>query len=238
MNPLTEALERPEPTIAVTIGKVLKDDALLAITDAVNVAEFRADLFPSHDRDFLTEQVGRLATLPILLTVRWDIEQGGWRDTEEDRFDLYADLLPYVDGVDVELAAGILPGILEMAHQTDKVVIGSSHNFKGTPSTDVLVEQLEKAQKLGVDYTKFAVSAKNGEDFSRMADFTLQHMHENLIVVAMDDYGPLSRITLPALGSHLTYAFPGEIAVAPGQLGYRETNELIQKLYPQRRLQP
>lgn len=234
MNRLTEALERAEPTMAVVITEPLSDEILDDIVGVADVAEFRADKFPNQDPVFLTQQIGRLAALPTLLTIRIQPEGGSWAGTEEERLRLFSDLLPFADGVDVELENTYTTPILtDRVHSRDKVVIASSHNFEHTPTTESLESTRAKAAKVGADYTKVAASAKTREEYERLLDFTVNHKNDRVIVVAMDDYGPLSRIALPGMGSHLTYASVGGETVAPGQMNYIETAGLLKKLYPE-----
>lgn len=232
MNRLAEKIGRPEPTMAVVFGEPLNDEAISNIAVVADVAEFRADLYPSHEPNYLIEQVRRLGALPLLLTVRLKAEGGEWVDSEGERLQLISDVVPYVDGVDIELASDILPEVADIAHSKDKVLIVSSHDFKETPPLETLEYRLTDALIAGADYVKFATTANSEEEYRRLAGFTLDHQDSGLIVVAMGKYGPLSRIAFHALGSHLIYAFAGEDAVAPGQLGYLELHKLWKQLYP------
>lgn len=231
MNRLEEKIGGSEPAMAVVFGEPLHDEAISDIAVVAHVAEFRADLYPSHEPNYLIEQVGRLA-LPSLLTIRLEAEGGEWVDSEGERLQLFSEVSPYVDGVDIEFISDILSEVVDIAHRKDKVLIVSSHDFKETPSLEMLEYRLADALAAGADYVKFATTANSEEEYRRLARFTLEHQESGLIVVAMGKYGPLSRITFPALGSHLTYAFAGEKAVAPGQLSYLELHKLWKQLYP------
>lgn len=232
MNRLAEALEQPEATLAVVVTEPLSDEVIRNIVNVADVVEFRADKFPNQDFRHLVQQAGRLATLPLLLTIRHQSEDGNWAGDEEDRLNLFTDLLPFVDGIDIELHACVIPTLVERAHASDKIVIASSHNFEHTPSNEALEKTLVEALTVGADYTKIAASARTIDDYQLLANFTMRHIEDKVIVVAMDDYGPLSRIVLPSIGSHLTYASAGNVAVAPGQMGYIETAVLLNRLYP------
>lgn len=232
MDRLVDVLNRPEPTMAATFTEPMDDNVIRKIAAVADVAEFRADKYSSTAPDYLSEQARKLAALPLLLTIRIEAEGGGWAGTEEDRLSLFSILLPQSDGVDIEVEADIFPDVIEAAHKQDKVVVASSHDFNATPTEERLEDMLAQAIEASADYIKFAASAKTIEDYQRLAEFTLRYQDEGLIVVAMDDYGPLSRITLPGLGSRLTYAFTGTEPVALGQLGYEETHELLKKFYP------
>lgn len=232
MNRLANALEQPGATMAVVVAEPQNTEAIHNIVSVADVIEFRADKFPNQDFRRLVQQAGRFATLPLLLTIRPKAERGDWVGDEEDRLSLFTDLLPFVDGIDVELNARIVPALVDIAHASNKIVIASSHDFECTPSSEALETTLNESKETGADYTKIAASAKTRIDYERLASFTMRHIKDKVIVVAMDDYGPLSRIVLPSIGSHLTYASTGDHAVAPGQMGYIETAVLLNRLYP------
>ena len=231
MNRLQEVLERPEPTIAVPITQSIGKTTLQSIASIADVAEFRADLFPYSDLPYLEDQIRSIGVMPTLLTIRYQGEGGQWSGSEEDRLAVYQHLMPLVDGVDIELAADILPDVVDAANDNQKIVVVSSHNFNETPSAAELEHLQQKSRGLG-DYTKIAAMADTLDEYQRLADFTLNTTTSKLITVAMGDFGPSSRIFFPGLGSHLTYAYAGDQAVAPGQLNYLETHELLKKFYP------
>lgn len=232
MNRLAEVLDNPRPAVAAVVTGPMSDQSIVDIASTADVIELRADKFPNREYWHLAHQARRLAALPLLLTIRLQSEGGSWSLDESKRFKLFGYLLSIVDGIDVELSSEIAPFITNKAHKQDKVVIGSRHNFNRTPSDAELEVAFLESTKLGADYAKIATSAKTLKEYERLAGFTIRHKDEGVIVVAMDDYGPLSRITLPSLGSRLTYAFTGEAANAAGQMNYQETAGIINKLYP------
>jgi len=246
MNKLAHVLEAAGPNMAVTFTEPIGLDTMWKIAAIADVAELRADKFPSQEPDYLAAQSRKLTNvaLPVLLTIRSASEKGGWADSEEDRLGLYTTLLPEVDGVDIELEAPILPDVIEAAHGAGKIVIASSHNFKVTPLLTTFEAQWNRAQEAGADYAKFAANTETFEDYKRLAEFTLRHKGSGIITVGMDRspttdeeetiyrWGRRSRISLPWLGSRLTYASTGQEAVAPGQMSYLETYERLRRRYP------
>lgn len=232
MNRLTQALEGPPPLLAAVVTEPLGPAVLGEVTRLADVAELRADKFADSQPAVLQQQLQRLAAMPLLLTIRLQAEGGAWRGDETTRLELFETLLPYADGVDVELAAPILPEVTDLAHQVGKLVVGSYHDFSSTPPLEQLEERLAYSQQVGVDYTKIATSLATPEAYRQLAAFTLTHQADRLITVGMQAYGPLSRLALPGLGSRLTYAYTGRQAAAPGQLSYRDTHEYLKQLYP------
>lgn len=245
-NRLVEALDRPEPTMAVTFANVMSGTKIATIARIADVAELRADLVPM---DAIYSQVKKLARLPLLLTVRTQSEGGEWKDNESQRLGLFIAMMQHwgIDGVDIELAAEILPRVIDAAHEQGKTVIASSHDFVSTPSLGQLEDSLGRSTEAGADYFKVAATARTDENYSTLQDFTADHKDDNVIVMAMDPeagpkssdqvpesekFGARSRIELPGLGSHLTYASTGEEAVARGQMSYLVTHERLKRAYP------
>jgi 3-dehydroquinate dehydratase-1 len=232
MNRLSTVLDRPKPTMAVTFGRDFDPEALDDISLIADVAELRADLMPIPNPVFVKDRATKLAGLPVLLTVRTQAERGGWRGTEAQRLRFVKNLLPLVQGVDESLLSPSAPEVVAEAHRLGKVAIVSTHDFIRTPSANELEDRLERAKDMGADYAKFAASANTIEEFERLRDFTSRHQEDNVIVVAMNDFGPQSRIEFPGIGSHLTYAHAGTEAVAPGQLSYADTHQALKNAYP------
>jgi len=224
MNKLREALDRSEPTMAVVFTGAESDELIDDVAALGAVAELRVDLLADQTPDNLKAQITRLAKLPVLLTIRIMPEGGQWQGSMNKRLGLFKSLIPYVDGVDVEKLSKIAPLVADEAHSQDKVVIGSRHNFVATPSTPELERLVKIARRIGADYTKIAATANADDDYDVLKNFTSSQ--DNLIIVAMGDYGPRSRIELPCLGSRLTYASSGQ-AVVPGQMNYRQTHEQL-----------
>ncbi len=231
MNSLEAVLEKAGPSVAAVIAEEMTDDEIVEALDLADAGELRVDRFPRMEFDHLIEQRLRLGSLPLIGTIRMQAEGGEWRHSEDGRIALYQALLPYVDGLDVEASAAISKEVCEIAKAAGKIVILSHHNFSETDIKS-LEQRFEDSQNLAGDYFKAATNVSDREDLANLARFTLRHAREGIITVGMGRFGPLSRIILPALGSHLIYASVGNIPVASGQLNIWETNELLGKLFP------
>lgn len=232
MNKLAAVLDRPEAAMAVVFDRELSDDEISDIGQIADVAEFRADLYPSRDSNYLTEQIKRLGSMPVLLTIRSPLENGRWSGREDERLELFRGLMPHVDGLDVELGSGLLRYIAPAARKRWKMVIGSRHYFDGTPNLAELSENQRWAYEQGADYVKLAAQVDTIDDLEVIEDFTNEHKGQDIITVGMGFYGPPSRIRLPLLGSKLTYAHSGHGEVAAGQMDYRKTHVILKDQSP------
>jgi len=227
VNRFNEVVGRSEPSFAVVVAEELDDKTIRKIGAVADAFELRADLFLNRDPNYLAEQSERLIdTLPVLLTIRVGEEEGGWDRSEEDRQKLFSYLLPYVDAIDVEIARPAVTDLVREAHAKGLGAIASSHDFSGTQNEEDLEVIFRAGEESGAEFTKVACSVNTQSELQRLAEFTIRHSEDGVITVAMDKFGPLSRLALPTLGSRLTYAHSG-LAVVKGQLGYMETHELL-----------
>jgi 3-dehydroquinate dehydratase-1 len=196
-----------------------------------DLVEFRADLFPSHEINAILPVLAKLKGYPSIVTIRSKKEGGQWRLSEERRLDLFREMMPYVDAIDIELSAKTILGkVVSTAHQKKKRVIVSYHDFKKTPPLSVLNRIVEKGRAAGGDLIKIATMVKKRSDLQLLADFTLTNKKKPIITIGMGPIGALSRIFFPAVGSLLTYAYIDQ-PTAPGQIHCVELAELIKRFY-------
>jgi len=205
-------------------------DALMAA--GVDILELRIDQFSSFDPDYVLNEVKRFSGLPTLATIRMAQEGGAWDRPAEERLALYRAVLPEVQAVDIELAAGdTLKALVPEAQAAGKTVMGSFHDFHATPSLETLLSLFVRGRQLGVDVLKVAAFCNSPADLQRLARFTILHAGDSVIVIGMGEHGAPSRILFPALGSRLTYTFLGE-PTAPGQLNCDATIQYLSAIFP------
>ncbi len=227
----------PAPRVAVTVRNGVPRPEIEQVLDAgADFVELRIDLFKTQERTFVLNEARRYAGIPTIATIRCAAEGGGWNGPEEERLNLYLALLPHVDAVDVELSAHPLCGkVFAQARNEHRLGIGSYHNFDGTPSLPELNAIYAAGKHSGADIVKVAASCRTTDDVHTLAQFTLEHKDENVIVIGMGALGRLTRIFFPALGSRITFTFMEESA-APGQLNWRDTLKYLEAFFPNRRM--
>lgn len=172
----------------------------------------------------------RRYNLPLLATVRSQRE-GGMADlTDDQRADLYGVLLPVVDAVDIEIASSrALAKVVAAARRTRKTVVLSYHDFRRTPPTSRLERLLATAKSRSADVFKVAATPKTAADVVRLLEFTLQHRHDNIVIIAMGNLGAISRLVFPLAGSLLTYT---NVKPSLGQIPLRELAADLKRFYP------
>ena len=158
--------------------------------------------------------------IPVLLTIRGEAEGGQWRGREAERLALYLAGLKSVSAVDVEIGAHALEIVALQARRCRVGVVGSFHDFSGTPDMGRLRAVEARSRKMGADVVKIATMVNTLKDLARL--FALPACAKGPIcVLGMGDLGAISRVALPCVGSCLAYGSLGQ-AIAPGQLTCRQ----------------
>jgi len=221
------------PRVAMVLGaQEQPGDVRPAMDAGVDLLELRVDQFEDRAADAVIERIKAFNAWPVLATIRSEQEGGQWDESEENRVALFKALIPEVDAVDIELSASdIFSEVVHAARDHGKLVIGSYHNFKETPSSDALKTLAGEARVGGAHIVKVAAHCENIADVRTLAAFTLDCRHVRPIVIGMGQPGSLTRVFFPALGSLVTYCALGD-AKAPGQLGYADTLKYIAAFYP------
>ncbi|WP_461121972.1 type I 3-dehydroquinate dehydratase [Saccharothrix stipae] len=233
MNTMRALLELDPPLVAVSFADDDSERAAAAARSAgVDVAELRIDRFSRTDVAHVLEQVRAFEGLPVLATVRSAAEGGGWSGAEAARLDLFREVAPLVEAVDVELSSReVVADVVAAAHAHDALAIVSYHNFDHTPEIGELDTIVRDAKAVGADIVKISTMATTGADVKVLASLLVNSGDTEMIVIAMGEIGTASRIFFPALGSRVTYTFIGHQPTS-GQLDFAETFGLLRKFYP------
>lgn len=233
MNPFVTLLQAPRPLVAVSFDDTFPAEALTRAQAAgVEVAELRVDLFKQLEPEHVLEVARRYAGIARLITIRSAAEGGRWNGSEEQRLQLYTQLMPQADAIDIELSSDtIRDAVLEQAARHGVLKVISYHNFAQTPEDRFLEQLLQQGKARGADLVKISVLGRTEADVRRMARFTLEHASEGIITICMGESGTVSRVLFPALGSRLTYANIG-LGTGLGQLRYDALCDMMRRLYP------
>ena len=173
--------------------------------DFYDLVELRADICPFDGTRELSESLRRLRKAvgdkPILFTFRTK-EEGGNREVS---FDSYREmnLCAAQEGADlVDLQLSMMEGdrmsLLSDIHGRGARVIGSFHDFHGTPPADELVKKMAGMQMAGFDITKIAVMPKDREDVLELLFASVQMQEEwadrPFITMSMGSLGSMTRV--------------------------------------------
>ncbi len=126
----------------------------------------------------------------------------------------------YID-VDLNWSDSDRKKLLSLAKKKGAKVIMSYHNYKCTPSSQVLSGVLSKCSKLYPDVIKISCMSRSNKDNARLLG--LLDQPNDLIVIGMGAKGRVTRLVAPMFGSFCTYASLDEKSkTAPGQLSVKE----------------
>jgi 3-dehydroquinate dehydratase-1 len=229
------------------LGNVVLDGVtkiVIAITDqdqnnaiqssCADILEARVDEFRDQSLPHVQEQIKRLGETgsPIILTVRNDAREGGRGSITDDyKQGIFESAISFVDAVDIELSSPIAVNVIKLARDHAKTVIVSSHNFKETVSNDSLEDLFQRSSAVGADIVKIAMQANIKDDVRRLMAFTLKHKADNVVTMSLGGIGSVSRLTLPAMGSLLTYSYLSKES-APGQIQLFRLQDDLRFYYP------
>lgn len=166
------------------------------------------------------------APRPLILTLR-SVEQGGeFKGSLEEKLKLlklFASLKPAYLDAEHDLPESFFLS-LQAEHPQTKVIL-SYHNIKETPKD--LSALLKKLKEKPAHFYKIATTAKSTLDALRVLTFQKQAAASNLITIAMDEPGVVTRILGPLYGCPIRFCCLSEDhKTAPGQLTAEEYEEV------------
>jgi len=165
---------------------------------------------------------------PLLITAR-DPHEGGARNFRlPQRHDLLNQFLNHAAYIDIELrSARALRSLLLLAKKKRVRRIISLHNFKSTPSIQILVAKAREAKSHGADIFKVATRTDTPKELGRLVEFmTRSHFDLALAVMGIGKLGAISRVLLARAGSVLIYASLGTVSNVEGQLSLGQLRAL------------
>lgn len=148
--------------------------------------------------------------LPKILTPRHPAEGGARRWSDGEREKETIPLLQHAAALDLECAFALqTPGLLQAAMDRKIPLILSSHDFRGTPSSENLRAARDRAFSHGATIFKVACRANGPGDLARLLLFLEESTACSLpvAVMGMGPLGKISRLVFSACGSALVYGW-------------------------------
>lgn len=211
-----------KPCIAAVVDRIVPLEDLVGLKDqGIDLLELRVDLMEKPldcVAAYAADCRSRVA-LPMIGTVR-ETEQ-----TKKNRPEIFQSIMPFVDCIDIELAAPTAPKVQAIARAQGKTVIVSEHDFEKTPDLRALRLLAERAASQGADIVKIVTFAQVEEDAWRLLNFA-KGCGRPIVAFAMGERGAFSRIRACEYGSLFTYGYI-TAPVAPGQVSALELVEKI-----------
>lgn len=221
----------------MVVGVISSEHTLVHLSAApeksFDIAELRVDLFGVDSEGWLAHaQELEAAGIPVILTVRHKREGGHWYRDERERAAVYRRALPFVSAVDVEIRGECFAEIAGAARDLGKVVIGSFHDFEGTPEDSELARVAREGWAGGASIIKIAAFLHSDADEARLKNLLTVFPDGNLCLLGMGPRGPQTRIDYPLAGSCLSYGFVDQSS-APGQLSAAKLCERLAEASPE-----
>ena len=198
-----------------------------------NIAELRVDCL-DDDEQLQIRRFPELAGLPVILTIRRDIDGGYYKGGEGARVKLLAQGLAYANAdsrfnfayVDIEEDFDV-PSLEEAARTFGTRIIRSYHNLSGI--IDDIPAKIKSLHRAGDEIVKVAVTVNTIDDVLKMFQASKACASIDKIMICMGHYGICSRILAERFGSFLCYSSvlsENETPGAAGQLDIQELAEL------------
>ena len=198
-----------------------------------DIAELRVDCLNPDERLYI-RSFPENAGLPVILTIRRDVDGGYFSEGEGARVKLLANGLAYANAdsrynfayVDIEDDFDV-PSLEEAARTFGTRIIRSYHNVNGV--IDDIPAKLNSMKRAGDEIIKMACFVKTTEEALRVFQASKTSIGQDKILICMGHYGIYSRVLAERFGSFLTYSSAlseVETPGAPGQMDVRELAEL------------
>lgn len=199
-----------------------------AAARACDIVEFRLDAYPQSAAE-VRDAMARNPR-PSLLVAR-DPREGGLNALGlSPRLALLQSLADDAGLVDIEIAnLGLFRTVVEQAHDAEKIVVGSFHDFHGMPALEVLRDLIAEAAASGADVVKLAVTPRSFAEVAALASLLEEPPTAPLSLMGMGEFGKISRLALGQLGSVLNYGYL-DAATVPGQWPAAKLKHLLTDL--------
>lgn len=177
--------------------------------------EWRADSFEDLCYNSIVnclKDINNKLNLPIIFTLRANLEGGMANIKEERRIDLIKQVIKtkLIDIVDIEYISGqaVLDEVISLCHKNNIYTIVSNHNFEKTPDKDEILNTLNKIKSTNADIIKVAFMPKTKLDVLNQLEASIKFNKEDklLISISMGKMGKMTRVFSEFAGSCITFA--------------------------------
>lgn len=217
--------------LCLTAKTIEKDlEILNKYRQFTDMAELRVDCLDDDERLHI-RRFPELAGLPVILTIRRDLDGGYFTGGEGARVRLLARGLAFADVnkrmnfayVDIEDYLDV-PSLEEAARTFGTRIIRSYHNMDGV--IDNIPAKIKSMQRDKDEIVKVAVKTNSTRDVIRVFLAAKECAIQDKILICMGHYGFYSRILAEKFGSILTYSSALSETVVPGAVGQLDVQEL------------
>ena len=238
------------PIVAKTRDAILEKAKEITSLPA-DLVEWRADFYEDlFNTPKLLETLkalrNALGNTPILFTIRTKPEGGEVAPTPEDytNANLAVAKSGDADLVDVEMfwgntdwnasASNYSAKLVKDIQDAGCLVVGSRHNFSGTPTASEMVITLKNQQSAGADMPKIAVMPKSKADVMELLEasheFAEKYSDRPFLTISMGPKGMITRVACELSGSCMTFGAAGQVS-APGQIQVGDLKGMLELVH-------
>ncbi len=216
------------PIIETEPRKILK--AIGEANRLGDLIELRLDFYREVDLERFISSTRK----PVIVTNRPGREGGRYRGDEWKRLEALKKAMEI--GTDyIDLEANIETSHLKevLRGKRGSRIILSYHDFRSTPSWEVLKGLFDRMSQLGADLLKIVTFARTWEDNLNILSLLSygRRRRRKTIAFCMGEMGKMSRIFSPLMGGEWTYAsLTRSKNSAPGQLTVMDLREIWRRL--------
>lgn len=200
-------------------------EEIFNLLQGLEMAEIRLDRCPALSDDDI-EELFASCDLPLIATCR--VSES--RNAAEAEYKLMLAIEAGAKYLDLEIDAPAPMGkkLRHACLEAGTIMIRSFHDFRGTPSIEILSEKLSLCRKFGGEIVKIVTTASNDADWDTVRKLYGDDLEGHLVAFCMGKAGKASRIECLAEGAPFTYAALSEDeAAAPGQIGVKAMEEAL-----------
>jgi 3-dehydroquinate dehydratase/shikimate dehydrogenase len=215
---------------AKTIGRDI--EILNKYRKCADIVELRVDCLDPDER-LSIRRFPELAGLPVIMTIRRDVDGGHFKGGEGARVKLLARGLAFAEAdsrmnfayMDIEDDLNV-HSLEEAARTFGTRIIRSYHNLDGV--IDDIPKKIKSMQRSGDEIVKVSLTVNTTSDVMRVYKASQAFPKLDKILICMGHYGIYSRILAEKFGSFLTYSSALSESEVPGAAGQLDVKELAE----------
>ncbi len=180
---------------------------------------------------------------PVILTLRTESEGGKAALSSREYLEIIRAYVTQSDAKIVDIEAfgkedgadrDLIAFLVSLAHENNKLVILSNHDFTMTPPRKEIVQRLRMMREMGADIPKAAYMPRTEEDVYTLLEAAAEANEEldvPFIALSMGELGKPSRVCGGTFGSCVTFGASAALATAPGQIAAATLSEYLRQYY-------
>lgn len=180
---------------------------------------------------------------PVILTLRTQSEGGMAAVSSREYREIIRSYVTESDAKIIDIEAfdrgnapdrDVIAFLAALAHENDKLVILSNHDFNMTPARAEILQRLTMMAQMGADIPKVAYMPQCEDDVHTLlaaAADAEEKLDVPFIALSMGELGMPSRICGGSFGSCVTFGASSLMGTAPGQITTDRLSDYLQQYY-------